>query len=319
MDLRTLIDLPVLSLRFTATARDEVLLPTYGGSSFRGALGASLRGLVCSYPGRPECVGCERAQECVYPALFETRAAPGQAGTSGFRDLPRPYVIRTEPGEQSVRPGEPFSWRMTLMGQAIRSVPYVTLAWRGLEQSGLGRGRGRFRLQRVESLGLSGERAELLYEREENLLREPQRLVSVDDLPDPEHAVRAVGIRFVTPTQLKYQGRPAAVPQFHVLWRSLQQRLSMLRLAHGAGRPELDFGAIIRLAEAVRLADWDTSAATWERYSRRQGRRVPMQGFTGTARYEGDLAPFLPALRLGMLVGVGDNCTFGQGEFALWS
>ena len=319
MNLRTLTDLPILPLRFTATARDEVLLPAYGGSSFRGALGASLRGLVCAYPGREQWLGCERLPDCVYPAVFETRAEPGQAGMSGFQDLPRPYVIRTKPGEQRVRPGEPFSWRMTLMGRAIRSVPYVTLAWRCLEESGLGRGRGRFSLQQVESLGLSGERVELLYERAENLLREPQQVTSLADLSDPGGAPGSLGIRFVTPTQIKYQGRPAAAPEFHVLWRSLQLRLSMLRLAHGAGRPELDFGAVIRLAEAVRLTDWDTRADTWERYSSRQGRRVPMQGFTGTARYQGDLAPFLPALRLGTLTGIGDNCTFGQGEFALLS
>jgi hypothetical protein len=42
-----------------------------------------------------------------------------------------------------------------------------------------------------------------------------------------------------------------------------------------------------------------------------------MGGFVGAARYEGDLTAFLPALRLGTLVGVGDNCTFGQGHYEL--
>ena len=79
----------------------------------------------------------------------------------------------------------------------------------------------------------------------------------------------------------------------------------------------MDFAATIRAAEAVRLTEWQATEREWERYSRRQGQRVPMGGFVGRARYEGDLAPFLPALALGTLVGVGDNCTFGQGRYGL--
>jgi CRISPR/Cas system endoribonuclease Cas6 (RAMP superfamily) len=100
-----------------------------------------------------------------------------------------------------------------------------------------------------------------------------------------------------------------------VVWRALQRRLSLLRRSHGAGRSEVDYAGAIRRAEAVRMERWDAREVEWERFSRRQGRRVPMRGFVGTARYAGDLAPFVPALRLGTWVGVGDNCTFGQGWY----
>ena len=65
------------------------------------------------------------------------------------------------------------------------------------------------------------------------------------------------------------------------------------------------------------LTAWSAQDRIWERYSRRQGQRVPMRGFVGTASYAGDLTPYLPALRLGTLVGVGDNCTFGQGCYEI--
>jgi CRISPR/Cas system endoribonuclease Cas6 (RAMP superfamily) len=126
-------------------------------------------------------------------------------------------------------------------------------------------------------------------------------------------------MRFLTPTQLKYEGRPAPEPEFHILWRNLQRRLSLLRLAHGAGRPEIDFAAGIRRAETIHLVHWSAREVNWQRYSRRQGQRVPMGGFVGAARYEGDLVPFLPVLKLGSLVGVGDNCTFGMGQYEILS
>src|SRR5204863_7593097 len=97
-----------------------------------------------------------------------------------------------------------------------------------------------------------------------------------------------VNCQFRTPTLLKYEGRPAARPEFHILWRNLQRRLSMLRLAHGAGRPEMDFAAAIRAAEGVRLEAWSAADVAWSRYSRRQRQRVPMRGFVGEARYEGE-------------------------------
>jgi len=40
-----------------------------------------------------------------------------------------------------------------------------------------------------------------------------------------------------------------------------------------------------------------------------------MRGLVGDVEYEGALAPFLPALLLGSLVHVGDNCAFGMGRF----
>jgi CRISPR/Cas system endoribonuclease Cas6 (RAMP superfamily) len=126
-----------------------------------------------------------------------------------------------------------------------------------------------------------------------------------------------VEIRFISPTLLKRRGEIQRTPEFEVLWHAVQLRLSLLRLAHGAGRPEIDFRASLERAEAVRLEAWQSTDVSWERYSRRQDRRVPMGGFVGTARYRGVPVEFLPALKLGTLVGVGDNCTFGQGRYEI--
>jgi CRISPR/Cas system endoribonuclease Cas6 (RAMP superfamily) len=46
-------------------------------------------------------------------------------------------------------------------------------------------------------------------------------------------------------------------------------------------------------------------------------RGSPRGGFVGDATFEGDLAEFLPALRLGELVHVGKGTTFGLGKYRL--
>lgn len=304
MDLTELVDLAVLPLRVTARAVEPVHLPANAGSSLRGAFGSALKGLVCVRPDLPECAPCPHRESCAYPQIFEPQARAGEPGTRGFEDLPRPCVVRPE--ERPGRPGAPLpegaalSWRMTLIGRAVEQLPYFALAWRAMGERGMGTGRGRFTLERVEGLDPNDRPVEILFDRASGLLRTPQGVRSAEcgsaEVRKSGSAgaidscqLTIVNCQFQTPTLLKYEGRPAARPEFHILWRNLQRRLSMLRLAHGAGRPAVDFAGAIRRAEEVRLADWSARDLAWERYSRRQGQRIPMRGFVGTARYEGDL------------------------------
>jgi len=47
------------------------------------------------------------------------------------------------------------------------------------------------------------------------------------------------------------------------------------------------------------------------------GQRHPLGGFVGEAEYEGELAEFLPYLRLGKWVGVGRQTVWGRGNGVL--
>jgi CRISPR-associated endoribonuclease Cas6 len=325
IDLSPLTDLPLLPLRITVRALDTIQLPTHWAGTLRGAFGGALYRLVCVYPQRDECPGCPLEETCAYPALFEPRAPAGQRGASGFRDLPRPYVVRAPLGEKIALPGDLFTWEATLIGRAIEHMPYFALAWRAMGHHGVGRDSGRFDLLRVEAVDLEGAAVATVYEGEGNRLSPAAAVIGASEVAawmaarvtDMEAQLQALEVRFLTPTALKSGGELAPVPHFPILWNSVQRRLSTLRMAHGAGLPAIDFAVSIRLAREVRLEEWNARELTWERYSRRQRQRVPMGGFVGVARYAGDTAPFLPALKLGTLVGVGENATFGQGHYEI--
>lgn len=316
---RELTDLPLLFLRITARAVDRIRLPDHSASSLRGAFGSALRRLVCVQPHPATCEFCD-PQQCVFPSLFAPRAQAGQPGSSGFQDLPRPYVIR--PASQvEAAPNETFYWSVTLVGGAIQQLPYFVLAWRAMGEAGIGAGRGRFHLQQVEELDLEERSNGTLYERAANRLHSPTLPLSGEQFQAWSEAMTAKGkqsvlqVRFLTPTSLRHQSRAVQQPEFHHLWRAVQLRLSLLRYAHGSGRPQMDFQAAIHAAEAVRLEGWTAETVTWQRYSHRQESRVPMRGFLGVATYRGDFLPFLSALKAASLTGVGDNCTFGQGVY----
>jgi CRISPR/Cas system endoribonuclease Cas6 (RAMP superfamily) len=72
---------------------------------------------------------------------------------------------------------------------------------------------------------------------------------------------------------------------------------------------------IDQAATQVKLVKSNTSWYDWERYSNRQQQRMNMGGIVGELVYEGELAPFLPLLRLGMYTHIGKNTTFGLGKY----
>ena len=168
-------------LRLTLRPENVLRLPPQQGSTVRGALAASVKGLVCTRRDLRECGPCPEVQSCAYPYLFETSPPPGVSGTRGYEQFPRPYIIsypapaprahtgalegpvrgantesspgrRRDPGLATQSDRE---IGLTLVGQAVQFFPYLALALRDLENKGLGRGRGRFELVRVDALEVS--------------------------------------------------------------------------------------------------------------------------------------------------------------------
>jgi CRISPR/Cas system endoribonuclease Cas6 (RAMP superfamily) len=76
-------------------------------------------------------------------------------------------------------------------------------------------------------------------------------------------------------------------------------------------------GYLIDLAETVRIADRQTRWYDWERYSKRQGKRMKLGGLLGEVTYEGDLEPFMPLLVLGSWVNMGKGTSFGLGRYRI--
>ena len=54
-----------------------------------------------------------------------------------------------------------------------------------------------------------------------------------------------------------------------------------------------------------------------KRYSARQKRKIPMNGFQGTLTYEGDYGSFLPLLKVGEYIHLGKDTIFGYGRYTM--
>jgi len=299
------------SLEWQVTA--PVRLPDYAGSMLRGAFGHALRSLACMTRAKT-CDGCELIANCPYPALFAP-PAPAAHALQKFSQVPVPYVIEPpEWGARLLAVGETFSFNQVLIGSALRELPLVVLAWRRALGRGIGPGDGRAELLRVVHCAEAGETE--IHRPDTGALLDHERKVSLRSTACAD-GHRAT-LRFHTPLRLQQNGRalPPEKLDARTLLMALARRASLLAEFH-CGAPLIeDFPALTAacagLREAKRLSWRD-----WTRYSSRQQQKMALGGAVGDWTLEGELAPFLPLLRLGEWLHVGKETAFGLGRYTL--
>jgi hypothetical protein len=219
-------------------------------------------------------------------ALDQAAFAPRLAGgPSGLADPPRPYVFRCRHLDGATVPaGATFHFHVHLFQPSSRDL--VTRAFAEAAPRG------------AELIEASGDK------------------VAIDLAPRPD-APPHLRVEFLTPTELKQDGRLVARPDFPVLIARIRDRVSTLRALYGPGPLDIDFAALSTRAAAVRMTRCELAPVSLERHSSRTGQTHPIGGWVGSAEYEGDLGEFLPYLEAARWTGVGRQAVWGKGEIAI--
>ena len=282
--------------RFHFRALDPVRFPAGKSANVvRGAFGTVLR---------------EAVPAAVYRRLFEPGAGLA-GGPSGLADWPRPFVLRVAHLDGlTIQPDAGFFLDAHVFDLREPSLPHFRAAFARLAEKGLGPGRGRAALERVEQLDADGKAT---------AVTDVAGAPSVAALEGGARPVQRVAVRFLTPTELKSAGGVAERPEFAILFGRLRDRISTLRGIYGAGPLEIDFRGMGERAALIRLVRCELEWERVQRKSARTGQVHPIGGFTGEAEYHADpdeagLAEFLPWLRAARWVGVGRQTVWGKGD-----
>ena len=326
-------------LTLTLRAEQPVSLPPYAGSAFRGAFGHAFKRVAC--PLRRECEGCGYRDVCVYAYVFETPGAADGSPLTRSATVAHPFVLELPDcptGE--VQPGEAVTVGLVLIGRAIPLAPYFLAACREMVQHGIGRGRGRLRLERAVADDPASAEGRMVYDGDQELLapavppwsvaeiRQESRGASFDALRmsgkqgGETEGERRVKLHFLTPTRLRQDADLVVRPDFATLATALLRRISVLAEAHCGARADLDAKAILASATTVRVEQSDLRWHDWARYSARQQTKMNLGGFVGSVTLTGPLAQWLPLLRVGEVVHIGKGTAFGLGKYRLeepWS
>ncbi len=276
-------------LTFDFTALEPVIFPRLiAGNVLRGALGILSRRVACTAdcPGAPECP--DRAT-CLYARFFDP--APAVSLPSGMVDIPKPFVFRARHLDASrMEAGGEFSFGLHVFTADPDIPAHLKETFASLEEHGLGPTRGRVILR--------------------NMTVQPRSCT----LTPRETAPAKVQVDFLTPTELKSQGRLLDEPDFPALFRRIRDRITTLQTIYGEGPDFTDFRGIGKRAEQIRMTSCQIRTVGTTRTSTRTGQTHELGGFTGSAIYEGDLGEFLPWLEAAQYTGVGRQAVWGKGE-----
>jgi CRISPR-associated endoribonuclease Cas6 len=309
--------------QFALKAIDCINLPAYKGSTFRGAFGHAFKKVVCINREKI-CNSCLLREKCVYSYVFETPPPPDSSKMRKYPFAPHPFVI-TPPLEEkrTYREGEPLCFELTLIGKSIDFLPYFIYTFDELGRMGIGKGKRKYQLEEVRAIQVGerpkDEKTTMIYSGKDKILKNNFRVLKVDDLDPFNLLPLTLHLRFVTPTRLKFDGNLSPKPEFHVFFRNLLRRISLLSYFHCGEELNLDFKGLIEEAKAVKVQQENLSWFDWERYSNRQETKMKMGGFIGSITFKGDFKEFIPFLLLGEYINVGKGTSFGLGKYKIES
>jgi len=301
---------------FCIRATSRLLLPAYKGSVFRGGFGHAFRRACCT-AGMKDCSSCLLRDSCVYLWIFETPVPEDTALMKKYPSAPHPFILEPPLGShQAYEPGERLEFGLVLVGQALDYLPYFIYSFNHLGQMGIGRGKGKFVLESVSWKPFKNDSSKrVLFHRDNGEFTKPPAPVTWQEIVEQE-APTKVTLSFLTPTRIKYRGRFTDQLEFHVLFRNLLRRASLLSYFHcGFKLDDSHFPDLIEQAKEINISDSRLHWHDWTRWSNRQQTKMKMGGVMGEITYEGDLSPFWPYIRLGQYVHVGKGSSFGLGKY----
>ena len=304
---------PVARYRLDWRVTRPVRLPDYAGSMLRGAFGHALRQVACM-TRQKICEGCPMLGACAYPAIFAP-PPPMSHALQAFAQIPVPYVIEPPTwGARVVDAGSEFTFHIVLIGRALDELPLIVLAWRRALARGIGAGDGTAELMRVSHC-MDGAEVEI-YSPERGAIAPHTHAVATgtDSAPAPDD----ITLRFDTPLRLQNNGRALAPHRLdaRTLLMALARRASLLAEFHADGQLISDFPALATAAGGLR-EERHLVWRDWVRYSSRQKQSMALGGVVGEWHLAGNLAPFMPWLRLGQWLHVGKEAAFGLGGYRL--
>jgi len=295
---------------------EDMYLPDFKGSTFRGGFGGVFRRIVCVAP-RESCASCTVEDKCAYRFVFETSGAPDSLSAT-YDNAPRPFVF--EPPETTrnhFAPGEAIEFHMTLFGRAVEYLPYFLLVFHALGEQGLGRGRARYDVLNAVSIGADGTESQV-YDGKSRRVTQNTQVLSLEKFwADEPESLEQISLLLLTPVRIKFNGNLVERLEFHILVRNLLRRLTMLYAFQEAACPQIPYADVLEAARRVGIKSSDVRWYDWERYSSRQDTRMKLGGIVGNISYQGEIGEFMPLLRFGEIAHIGKSTTFGLGKYQI--
>ncbi|MCC7431206.1 CRISPR system precrRNA processing endoribonuclease RAMP protein Cas6 [bacterium] len=281
----------IFKFKFVLSWQQETKLPKFKASKFRGCLGHILKKLGGENPQSP------------YFLLFET---PNQSNGNN----PHPFWLEFPDSTTEVfGKNSKFEFHLLLLGNYKNYLPYFVYTFFEIGKRGM----------------IDNYFYELKEIWQENLKEkikiysDKQELIS-NDLSIPfgtvtKNLTGKLLLTFTSPVCIRKDGITLEKIDFLTFYKTLARRILILRKFNETSDLLFDNKQLTELSENIRTVKQKFDRFSVNRWSNRQQQKIPLDGFTGFAIFEGDFAPFQEVLEFGQFVHIGKNTVFGFGKF----
>lgn len=306
----------VQHLRFVCRAETAIVFDAQPGTAIRGAF---YHALIAVFSPNEPIPGLPLDPVRTLLSGQDQEHARGQ-------DLPRAFTVEPPAAYTHVGAGETFEFGLSLLGSAINLLPYIVWGARQAGTFGMGKGRGRFQLIRIDEFKpLDNSRRVLIHHQR---VVSPRLQVTHQQIEE-EAAMRRgkpVTLQFIAPMRLVNKGQLAKKPQLGVLLRRLLERAQTL-VEHESADPthiappdrwKAEWERIGQIGDGLDRENLVYDHTRWidvSSYSHARQRSTPIGGIVGEARWREVPSEVLVWLLWGQSLHVGKNAVKGDGYF----
>ena len=316
-------DFKAAKFNFEIKAETDVVLPDYKGSTFRGVFGHIFKDVMCiSHSG--ECGECGFDKVCMFKKIFDSPPPSNSLKLRNYSAVPHPYVIEPPLDQKNFyKKNEIIKFSLILIGQAISLFPYFAYSFGLAGKEGIGRQKkGKFIITKI----INDKDKEVLYYYKNDELKSLNNYYSINDFTSKDSYKDErflVNLKFITPTRIMFNEKLVSEPEFHIYVRNALRRISNLNFFHcinDAGKLELELDFNYYIEKSLDISS--KKSLKWyslDRYSNRQKTHMKLSGFIGDISFENVPYEYLWIIKLGELIHIGKNTTFGHGKYSLVS
>jgi len=255
--------------------------PFFVGSMFRGALGVTLKRVVCINPSYT-CEGCFSSKQCIYYQFYEEK------------NVFHAYRLGIE-----IQPNN-FDFSFYLFENATSSLPYVLSAIKeAAEEQGFGKERKTMKIRQIavsNNIVYDGKTFQPL----ENIVANELKIDSY--CPDVE-------LEFTMPLRIKENNKFAKNSvALHTLVNNIHSRYRQLK---GLAPARMDYRVEGEIVTS------NLKFVEMQRYSNRQKKGMSMGGLKGTLKIKGLDPKSYEYLKIGEIIGAGKQTVFGLGSYIM--
>ena len=294
------------------TAIDEIVLPEYTGSAWRGLFGKGLKKTLCPV-AHTKCNLCQLKQTCHYVFLFENHLQNNSKKYSA-----NPYILNVpiKKRPKTIKKNETFYLNFNLFGDKSNIIlPAIINAF-------IIAGRAGFKHKKFTPIRL--ENIDTI-KSDKNTIWQPkislQEYIIPDIAPILPHTKEYLEIIYLTPQRYKYHNRLIDVNSFNFNnWLSaLLNRINAINELFADKKIQpLDIKKIINENKNIKIEYLKISKQNIIRYSTRQQTKMNLDGIVGEVILKNKNIQFiLPYLHLGQFINIGKSTTMGLGRFCI--